>query len=663
MKLFLTLLFTAMLLAVPSAPAELIRHWVFDGNFNESIAGNHGTPINGASFGSDRFGDPGKALSVDGSLEQYVRVDGGGGLNNLQEGSISMFVRWSGAQDSNGFSSTANVTGRQKNSFFNNQVLGLSSSNPAQGRVTWQPYSFGTLLTGTTPVGDGAWRHVVVTYSPGAHTIYLDGEIDAASALTGTMQDDATVALSIGAWIDHGGGYASGQIDDLRIYDHVLSQSEIRALALPVPVGGLLAYYPFSGNADDASGNANHGTVTGATLAADALGNPDSAYHFGGAGDSIEIPGYTGSYPTGSVAAWVTAEGYDTGFNQLNLIFGQNDNLQLGLGDSSLGADGQWIFRHRSAGGFVNPSGPLPNLRRWTHVAGVWTGDDAILYLDGAEVSRIANGVLLEGAAPARIGAHPYAAQNYWRGKIDELVLYDRALDLTEIQGLAAAYPTDLGLALTLQQSPVPMAALEWNSTPGAQFRVGYSDDLKVWKTGSLVIGQAGQNRAMFSSANDSIARRFYRIERLLGDRWNLASGKSISTNAFFSTNVAELAIDGDRDTQWSSTDHGTPGDPNWLKLDLGSVQDIGHVFVWFVYTNGTYEGYNNLYELYGSQDDSDYTLIASGTLTDTADYEGRSDTIALPPDARSYRYLRYDVVGGNHWSGLLEFEVYPPGG
>jgi hypothetical protein len=43
---------------------------------------------------------------------------------------------------------------------------------------------------------------------------------------------------------------------------------------------GLVVYYPFIGNANDASGNGNNGTVFGATLAPDRFGQPNQAYHF-----------------------------------------------------------------------------------------------------------------------------------------------------------------------------------------------------------------------------------------------------------------------------------------------------------------------------------------------------------------------------------------------
>jgi len=45
---------------------------------------------------------------------------------------------------------------------------------------------------------------------------------------------------------------------------------------------GLVAYYPFNGDASDASGNGNNGTVYGATLIPDRFGQPSQAYQFNG---------------------------------------------------------------------------------------------------------------------------------------------------------------------------------------------------------------------------------------------------------------------------------------------------------------------------------------------------------------------------------------------
>lgn len=45
-----------------------------------------------------------------------------------------------------------------------------------------------------------------------------------------------------------------------------------------IPTNGLVAYYPFNGNANDESGNGHNGSVTGATLITDRLGQASSAF-------------------------------------------------------------------------------------------------------------------------------------------------------------------------------------------------------------------------------------------------------------------------------------------------------------------------------------------------------------------------------------------------
>lgn len=52
---------------------------------------------------------------------------------------------------------------------------------------------------------------------------------------------------------------------------------------------GLIAYYPFDGNAKDESGNNHNGLVQGATLCADRYGRKNKAYEFNGINDFIDI--------------------------------------------------------------------------------------------------------------------------------------------------------------------------------------------------------------------------------------------------------------------------------------------------------------------------------------------------------------------------------------
>jgi len=201
---------------------------------------------------------------------------------------------------------------------------------------------------------------------------------------------------------------------------------------------GLVACYPFAGNADDIMPGGAHGTIYGATLIADAQGVSDHAYDFNG-GSHIQTT-LTVQTSAGTVSAWTYVYTYQTGYNQLNLVLGQWDNLQLGLGDSSLGADGQWIFRFRDGGGTMrNAIGPLTELGRWIHVAGVWDGSQIILYLDGQPAATVPAVGAAAASGSLMIGRHTYA-QNYWFGIIDDVMVYDRALTPAEIEVLAGTY-------------------------------------------------------------------------------------------------------------------------------------------------------------------------------------------------------------------------------
>ena len=66
----------------------------------------------------------------------------------------------------------------------------------------------------------------------------------------------------------------------------ILSQA-LMSLGQDFLTNGLVAYYPFNGNANDKSGNGNHGLVQGATLTTDRHGVPGRAYYFDGVDDII----------------------------------------------------------------------------------------------------------------------------------------------------------------------------------------------------------------------------------------------------------------------------------------------------------------------------------------------------------------------------------------
>ena len=89
---------------------------------------------------------------------------------------------------------------------------------------------------------------------------------------------------------------------------------------------GLIAYYPFNGNAHDETGNGYNGTVYGATLNNDRFGNPKSAYSFDGINDKIVI-GKEPNFPSWNkyaVSLWFLNDGggdHSNGYGQKILTF------------------------------------------------------------------------------------------------------------------------------------------------------------------------------------------------------------------------------------------------------------------------------------------------------------------------------------------------------
>ncbi len=70
----------------------------------------------------------------------------------------------------------------------------------------------------------------------------------------------------------------------------ILCTSTISAqLPSYVPTSGLLAFYSFTGNANDESGNGYNGTINGASLTNDRFANPNSAIQFNPL-NFIEVP-------------------------------------------------------------------------------------------------------------------------------------------------------------------------------------------------------------------------------------------------------------------------------------------------------------------------------------------------------------------------------------
>ncbi len=118
----------------------------------------------------------------------------------------------------------------------------------------------GSGVSGTTPVNDGVWHHVAVTYNPSAGSnnikLYIDGNLETQGTLTG-LNTATGSNLQIGSRVDFARHF-DGDIDEVRVWSKVLTASTLAAHAnkeICQPDADLELYYQF-----------NQGTAGGSNL-------------------------------------------------------------------------------------------------------------------------------------------------------------------------------------------------------------------------------------------------------------------------------------------------------------------------------------------------------------------------------------------------------------
>ena len=229
--------------------AALVSYWPFNGDAT-ATTGTDGTFSGAVSAAADRNGTANGALAFNGAA-QFVSVPGGGGLNGAASGTISLWAKWNAAfQDADCCGGFGAVLARQNNGVFSNNILSLSTSNPATARLVWRQNGATPLITGSTIVGT-AWRHIAVTFSPGGSTLYLNG-VAQGTATGGALNDGSAAPLSIGAWAGDGAGFMNGTLDDVAVWDQALTAAQIAELAAstkaPLDFGGAQNAIYFSGD-------------------------------------------------------------------------------------------------------------------------------------------------------------------------------------------------------------------------------------------------------------------------------------------------------------------------------------------------------------------------------------------------------------------------------
>ncbi|TAG35774.1 MAG: LamG domain-containing protein [Cytophagia bacterium] len=209
-----------------------------------------------------------------------------------------------------------------------------------------------------------------------------------------------------------------------------------------IPTNGLVAYYPFSGNANDMSGNANNGTVSGAILANDRFGVANRAYRFSD-GNRITVPNSSSlSLPNAfTFSVWVnmlSATGRDGNgavtTSSEQCIFTKNcdgGHLRTAIYPQN----GTFLLQTYANNG---DQVTIPfQLNQWKMISIVYDGSTLKQFVDGVVVSTKTTTLNLaltnaNNLVIGNMGCFIY----YFNGILDDFRVYNRALTNTEVQNI-----------------------------------------------------------------------------------------------------------------------------------------------------------------------------------------------------------------------------------
>ncbi len=382
------------------------------------------------------------ALDFDG-VDDYVEISGFQGITGTAGRTCVAWIKTTMSGTGNILSWGTSVAGQK--------WMFRVESDGLLGVGIWD----GFIRTTNTAINDGQWHLVAAVLaddgSPSLDEIqlYVDGTliVDTYASNSQSVITSDTENMIMGARLDTDGmtpvDHFEGEIDDVRVYDQALTQTQIMNIMNTKDSIVELHLDEAGGNVANDSSEHNHdGTLFNMDNSDWVPGKIGNALDFDGVDDRLAIQGYQGVSGSASrtCMAWV------------NTTAGQENQI-ISWGAP---ADGQkWMFRVESDGslgvgvwaGYIHTTSQLINDGTWHHVAAVLADDgnpsvDEIqLFIDGVRITEVsANNnqpVLTSDAETVIIGARldtdGVTYVSHYDGQIDDVRIYDKALSQDRI--------------------------------------------------------------------------------------------------------------------------------------------------------------------------------------------------------------------------------------
>lgn len=391
-------------------------------------------------------------------------------------------------------------------------VLGFDHSDGATFYHT-------TLVAPGTAVAE-TWQHVVAVYTATAVTLFVNGEVAATMAPTLPVMPNTLAPLILGDRGYTGWDY-NGQLDEFAVYTNALSAVEIKSHydngldsartksysslvkeknpALYLRLGEPSLTLPVAANSGSIGTDGDALYYAGSTPgiagprspAVSGFASTNHAVRIDKAGSYIKIPSQTLSLTEVTFSGWVKRVGALPG--RAAIIF---QRASSGSGASGLGVndDGVSLSYHWNDAGNTygwNPGLTIPD-NAWTFVALSVLPDSAVMYMGTASglvaaTNTVTHEVHDFSISTIDIGLDPTASSRTFTGSLDEISMFDKALDYSQINTLfKAALPAILSISRT-PEDPV----YEGSTVTFQAGVVGTTSPTYQWmKGGAPVFGQ-----------------------------------------------------------------------------------------------------------------------------------------------------------------------------
>jgi hypothetical protein len=433
----------------------LVGYWPFNTNANDASGNGNNGIVTGATLAADRMGNSNSAYHLDG-VNDFITIPDSPSLR-LNNATISSWISYSSASKMmlmvkhnllDAYNANYAFEINEYTALKGPRILGMYDNGNCNS-YNWTNYH------SNTDIGDNQWHHLVGTFGPDFLKIYIDGNFIGQIATPNTVMNACAGSdFLIGrGWNGYPNWY-SGKLDDLAIWNRVLTATEITNLYNEVPsysdtcnavsgslTQGLVGYWPFCGNANDDSGHGNNGTVNGATLTTDRFGNSNSAYDFDGLTSSISGTGV--NLPQGdtarTVSLWVkTAGGFsvNTG-GETGAIFDYG-TLENNKRFSVLLVDNDFTNYFSAAYNDFHSDTTI-DVNVWTNIIWVYSETSLKLYLNGelsstgtiSTLNTTGQNFVFGNTIPNSVGQY-----EKYKGAIDDIGIWNRALTPSEVSQL-----------------------------------------------------------------------------------------------------------------------------------------------------------------------------------------------------------------------------------